>query len=35
ENPAVKELYRSFLGEPNGEKAHQLLHTHYQARSRY
>ena len=35
ENTAVKELYRSFLGEPNGEKAHQLLHTHYQARSRY
>ncbi len=35
ENPAVKELYRGFLGEPNSEKAHQLLHTHYQARSRY
>lgn len=35
ENPAVQELYRSFLGEPNSEKAHQLLHTHYQARSRY
>ncbi len=35
ENPAVKELYRSFLGEPNSEKALQLLHTHYQARSRY
>lgn len=35
ENPAVQELYRSFLGEPNGEKAHQLLHTHYHARSRY
>ncbi|MGI6357364.1 MAG: NADH-dependent [FeFe] hydrogenase, group A6 [Bacillota bacterium] len=29
-NPAVQELYRSFLGEPNGEKPHQLLHTHYQ-----
>lgn len=35
DNPAVQELYRSFLGEPNSEKAHQLLHTHYQARSRY
>ncbi|MBS3950654.1 MAG: [FeFe] hydrogenase, group A [Peptococcaceae bacterium] len=35
ENPAIKELYRSFLGEPNGQKAHDLLHTHYHARSRY
>ena len=32
ENPAVQELYEDFLGEPNGEKAHELLHTHYQAR---
>ncbi len=29
ENPAIKQLYEEFLGEPNGEKAHQLLHTHY------
>lgn len=29
ENPDVKELYEAFLGEPNGEKAHHLLHTHY------
>lgn len=35
ENPAVKELYRSFLGEPNSEKAHHLLHTQYQERSRF
>jgi len=35
ENPAIKELYRSFLGEPNGEKAHELLHTHYHERPRY
>lgn len=35
ENPAVQELYRSFLGQPNGEKAHQLLHTHFQARDQY
>ncbi len=34
-NPAVQELYRSFLGQPNGEKSHQLLHTHYQARDQY
>lgn len=29
ENPAVQELYRRFLGEPNSELAHKLLHTHY------
>ena len=32
ENPAIKELYASFLGEPGGPKAHSLLHTHYHAR---
>lgn len=35
DNPAIKELYRSFLGEPNGHKAHELLHTHYHERPRY
>ncbi len=32
ENPAAKELYATFLGEPGGDKAHALLHTHYTAR---
>jgi iron-only hydrogenase group A len=32
ENPAVKELYQKFLGEPGGHKAHDLLHTLYRAR---
>ncbi|WP_306532826.1 NADH-dependent [FeFe] hydrogenase, group A6 [Geobacter sp.] len=32
ENPHVQELYRTFLGKPLGEKAHELLHTHYQVR---
>ncbi len=32
ENPAIDHLYRDFLVEPNGEKAHHLLHTCYQAR---
>lgn len=32
ENPAIQHLYDEFLGEPNGEKAHELLHTHYHAR---
>jgi len=29
ENPYIKQLYDEFLGEPCGEKAHKLLHTHY------
>ncbi|MGL4942652.1 MAG: NADH-dependent [FeFe] hydrogenase, group A6 [Thermoguttaceae bacterium] len=31
-NPEIKEIYESFLGEPNGHKAHELLHTTYHAR---
>jgi NADP-reducing hydrogenase subunit HndD len=27
ENPAIKKLYESYLGEPGSEKAHHLLHT--------
>ena len=33
ENPAIKELYDNFLGEPCGHKSHELLHTHYTDRS--
>ncbi len=33
ENPEVKAVYEKFLGEPNSEKAHKLLHTHYFKRS--
>ncbi len=29
ENPYIIQLYKEFLGEPNSEKAHHLLHTHY------
>ena len=29
ENEYIKLLYKEFLGEPNSEKAHHLLHTHY------
>lgn len=35
ENPAVKKLYEEFLGEPNGEKSHHLLHTKYTEKSIY
>lgn len=29
ENPYIKQLYDEFLGEPYGDKAHKMLHTHY------
>jgi NADP-reducing hydrogenase subunit HndD len=29
ENPYIIQLYKEYLGEPNSEKAHHLLHTHY------
>ena len=32
ENPAVLTLYKEFLGEVGGQKAHELLHTHYNSR---
>jgi len=33
ENPAIKAIYEEFLGEPNGHKSHELLHTYYTDRS--
>ncbi len=35
ENPEIKLIYEKFLGEPNGHKAHKLLHTHYTKRDPY
>lgn len=35
QNPFIKQVYDEFLGEPNGHKAHKLLHTHYVARPLY
>lgn len=32
-NPEIKKLYADYLGEPNGHKAHKLLHTHYTDRA--
>ncbi len=29
ENPYIIKLYEEYLGEPNSERAHELLHTHY------
>jgi iron only hydrogenase large subunit-like protein len=35
QNPEMKKLYADYLGEPNGHKAHKLLHTHYTKREKY
>lgn len=35
QNPEVKKLYDEFLGKPNGEKSHRLLHTHYNKQDVY
>ena len=34
ENPDIKKVYAEYLGESNGHRAHELLHTHYVDRSR-
>jgi NADH-quinone oxidoreductase subunit G len=34
-NPDVQEIYTEYLKEPNSEKAHHLLHTHYVERPLY
>ena len=35
ENAEIKKLYDEYLGEPNGHKAHELLHTTYTAKSKF
>lgn len=35
ENPAVKEIYDTYFGEPNSHKAHEVLHTKYAPRKNY
>ena len=35
ENPVLKKIYKEYLGEPLGDTAHHLLHTHYEAREKY
>ena len=34
-NPEIIQIYKDFLGEPNGHKSHKLLHTKYNKRNRY
>ncbi|MCL1885100.1 MAG: NADH-dependent [FeFe] hydrogenase, group A6 [Defluviitaleaceae bacterium] len=35
QNPQIKKLYDDYLGKPNGDKAHKLLHTKYEAKEAY
>ncbi len=35
DNPYIKKLYEEYFGEPCSHKAHELLHTHYQKRSKF
>ena len=35
ENPVIKKIYEEFLEKPGSHKAHELLHTTYQERSKY
>lgn len=35
ENPDIKALYDEYLGEPNSHKAHEILHTSYEAKKLY
>ncbi len=35
ENPEITAIYKDFLGEPGGHKAHELLHTTYMAKKKY
>ena len=35
QNPFINQVYKEFLGEPTGHKAHELLHTKYVPRELY
>lgn len=34
-NPQIQKLYEEFLGKPNSEKAHELLHTKFSSKVRF
>lgn len=34
-NPVLLKIYEEYLGEPGGNLAHKLLHTHYEAKEKY
>lgn len=35
ENPQIKKIYADYFGEPNSEKAHEILHTTYTWRNKF
>lgn len=35
ENPSIQELYKKYYKEPNSEKAHHELHTHFAGQEKY
>ena len=35
ENPILIKIYKDYIGDIGGEKAHELLHTHYKPREKY
>ena len=35
ENPVLHKIYKEYLGEPGGHRAHELLHTSYVKRDKY
>ena len=35
QNPRVLKMYEEYFKQPGGHKAHELLHTHYEARENY
>ncbi|MBI5035956.1 (2Fe-2S)-binding protein [Candidatus Micrarchaeota archaeon] len=35
DNPAIKQLYKEFLGKPSSKKSKEILHTSYKARKAY
>ncbi|HUX37777.1 MAG TPA: iron hydrogenase small subunit, partial [Rectinemataceae bacterium] len=34
-NPHIKRVYEEFLDAPGSHKAHEILHTHYEAKPIY
>lgn len=35
ENPILKKIYKDYIGEPGGHRAHELLHTTFKEREKY
>lgn len=35
DNEVMKKIYEEYIGKPGEERAHQLLHTHYNEKQKY